>query len=327
MDSEKPKKISLWRFVFSDPRFSTLNRAEYVLFNAAGLATIASLLVLLWYLNFNPLVLAGACFVFLWLTRIVIKFILPYGKTQGITQQVIAQQQRKSLPAMIIVMIAALIGIPLFLNYRYLALTGHNILSFLDSPEKNTQPIASDKFILLQITTDADDLSDNSTYESGHFSYDRSAGTLTFNNFDASQKIDQKMKGYYTDPQVMVLTIEDNEIGRKFPPSDPYTVLPSKLPFFLPFATYDYDRPQLTVISQDGEIFIKQRRVDAKTGEVEKNMMKENNLGLITETVKIIPGQTYEFHDKSGKAIKLIHLGVFERSKLSFEPSAGQPQQ
>jgi hypothetical protein len=317
----------LWKFVLSDPRFSALNRAEYVLFNAAGLATIASLLVLLWYLNFNPLVLAGACFVFLWMARIVVKYILPYGKAQGITQQVIAQQQRKSLPAMIIVMIAALIGIPLFLNYRYLTLTGHSILSFMDSPEKNVQPIAGDKFILLQITTDADDLSDNSTYESGHFSYNRGGGAFAFNNFDASQKIDQKMKGYYTDPQVMVLTIEDNEIGRKFPPSDPYTVLPSKLPFFLPFATYDYDRPQLTVIGQGGEIYIRQKRFDAKTGEVEKNMMKENNLGLITETVKIVPGQTYEFHDESGKAIKLIHLGIFERTKLTFEPSTGLPPQ
>jgi len=315
--------MSLWRFVLNDPRFSTLNRAEYVLFNASGLATIASLLALLWYLNFDPLVLAGACFVFLWMIRIVIKYILPYGKAQGITQQVIAEQQRKFLPATIIALIAALIGIPLFLNYRYAALTGHNILSFLDNPEKNAQPIASDKFILLQITTDADDLSDNPTYESGYFSYDRGGGTFAFNNFDSLQK----MKSYYTDPQVMVLTIEDNKIGRKFPPGDPYTVLPSKLPFFLPFATHDYDRPQLTVIGQGGEIYIKQKRFDAKTKELEKNMMIEKNPGLITETVKIVPGQTYEFYDESGKAIKLIHLGVFERSKLTFEPSAGQPQQ
>jgi hypothetical protein len=327
MNEKKPKKISLWRFVFSDPRFSTLNRAEYVLFNAAGLAAIASLLVLLWRLDFDPLALTGACFVFLWMIRIVVKYILPYGKAQGLTKQVIAEQQRKSLPVTIIALIAALIGIPLFLNYRYAALTGHNILSFLDNPEKNAQPIASGKFVLLQITADSDDLSDNPAYESSFFSFDKNNGTLTFNNFNAEKKLDQTLKSYYTDPEVMVMTIEDNKTGREFPGSDTYTLLPSKLPYFLSFETYEYDRPRLTAIGQNGEIYVTQKRLDLKTLELEKNMIKKDSAGLITETVTIEPNQTYEFIDKTGTKLKLVHLGVFEKSKLTFEPSAGQSQQ
>lgn len=326
MANEKPKKMSLWKFVLSDPGFSAFSRAEYVLFNASALAALAMLAAALWYLNFSPWIIAGGLLVFLWSVRITIKFIFPYAKAQGITPQQTAQQEKKMIPVAIILFVALLVGIPLFLNYRYQALTGHGVLDFFGGTPKNVQPIASDKFVLLQITADSDDLSDNPAYESSFFSFDRNSGTLTFNNFNAEKKLDQTLKSYYTDPEVMVMTIEDNKTGREFPGSDAYTLLPSKLPYFLPFETYEYDRPKLTAIGQNGEIYVTQKRLDLKTLKLEKNMMQKNNAGIITETVKIEPNQTYEFIDKAGTTLKLVHLGVFEKSKLSFEPSANPTQ-
>ncbi|HOX30458.1 MAG TPA: hypothetical protein P5080_04675 [Candidatus Paceibacterota bacterium] len=326
MDNEKPKKMSLWKFVLSDPKFSAFNRAEYVLFNASALAALAMLVTALWYLNFSPWIIAGGLMVFLWSVRITIKFILPYVKTQGITPQETARQEKKMIPIAIIFFIALLVGVPFLLNYRYQALTGHSVLDFFGGTPKNVQPIASDKFVLLQITADSDDLSDNPAYESSFFSFDRNSGTLTFNNFNAEKKLDQTLKSYYTDPEVMVMTIEDNKTGREFPGSDAYTLLPSNLPYFLSFETHEYDRPRLTAIGQNGEIYVTQKRLDLKTLELEKNMMRKNNAGIITETVKIEPNQSYKFIDKTGTTLKLVHLGVFEKSKITYSPAASQTQ-